>query len=643
MDWEKLKAGVSQVIKTNGNKEITGAVLQSTLLTTISNIGGGRTFAGFAAPTTDPGTPDGNVMWFATEEGTYQYFDNLALSGRYLFIVYNTATGWQYNAVDIGANLYLAAQGSAIQHYANASDIPLATAASGWYLTDIGSSAQHVRGITIIYNGIIVNDIDVKDNSVYITTTDGHFWYAPANTSAWVDLGAIAGVPGKDGEPGKDGADGKDAEYYTLTPITESLLLDASGTVVGTLNYNVYHVKGATRTQVTLSDTNYWRWQIAGSSTWNNVKKAGGASVTWNSKTNSAGYVTVELIISGETVDSRVVNSTPGNETINALVFQGGQIVAGVSAMDEELGEVKTSQVKLTADMAEMSTTMGEVSAKVATSVQYDSATGKVTSNITLSADQIELEGEVSANGEFAIDKYGNVKTGTALSPSAGATSYIVEDKSNIVFEDNITIQLPNDPEYIGRRVLVLAQPRHNSAGAVLKPGTSTPITVITQTGKCTIQAARVLNNWIYGYTNGGNIYASANDTSDAEAVKSALDGLQFFGGNVVVESGGNFVLPTTLEVQCGYIELLGIPYAVNNMYAAKSPVKGGNKYAVHMTRSDDGLIDDTDTANGIINVTATTESDSPTYGQPGSPWQEVTQLCQWVVINVNAQVFGKS
>ena len=61
------------------------------------------------------------------------------------------------------------------------------------------------------------------------------------------------------------------------------------------------------------------------------------------------------------------------------------------------------------------------------------------------------------------------------------------------------------------------------------------------------------------------------------------------------------------------------------------------------MTRSDDGLIDDTDRLNGIVDVTQTTEASSPKFGQPNSPWQEVTQLCQWVVINVNAENFTKT
>lgn len=640
MDWQRLKTAVATVIKQNGNQDITGKVLQDTLLSTINNIGAGRTFAGFATPETNPGTPDGNVIWFATEEGVYSNFSALNLKGRNLFMLYNTASGWEYTAIDIGATLDLQINGSAIAHYSTASQIDLSKAADGHYLTDTGSNGNP-RGITIIAGGRIVNDIDVQDNAVYVTTDNGHFWFAPRGSAKWTDLGALGGVPGKDGANGEDG---KNAEYYTLVPIQELLAVNNSGVISGTLNYNVIHVVGDSRTPVALSATTYWRYKTPKSSTWNVVKQAGGVAVTWETSEDPSQYLTVELIVNGSTVDTRTVNVLVNIDDYDTTITGAKSLALYVEGVIKDTQELQTSQIELRKDFAAMSTRQGETEAKVATSVQYDPATGKITSKVNISADQIDIQGAITANGEFGIDKFGNVITGTALSPSAGALTYIVEDKSNLVFEDNITVQLPCDPEYIGRRLLILSEPRHNSAGAVLKPGTNTPITDIAQTGIITIKAARVLNNWVYGYVDGMYIYADGTDLTDPDAVKSALRGLQYFGGNVIVKQDTSFVLPSVLTVQCGYIELLGIPYRVNNLYAAKSPVgSSGKKYTVHMTRSDDGLIDDTDTLNGIVDVTPTTEPSSPKFGQPNSPWQQVTQLCQWVVINVNAENFTKT
>ena len=44
-NWSTLKAAIANVIKTNGNQEITGAVLQNTLNSIVSAVGENATFA----------------------------------------------------------------------------------------------------------------------------------------------------------------------------------------------------------------------------------------------------------------------------------------------------------------------------------------------------------------------------------------------------------------------------------------------------------------------------------------------------------------------------------------------------------------------------------------------------------------------
>lgn len=81
-NYEQLKQAVADVIKSNGNQEITGDILQNTLLTIISTVGRGATFAGFATPTTNPGTPDQNVFYIASEDGIYSNFGNVVLENE---------------------------------------------------------------------------------------------------------------------------------------------------------------------------------------------------------------------------------------------------------------------------------------------------------------------------------------------------------------------------------------------------------------------------------------------------------------------------------------------------------------------------------------------------------------------------------
>lgn len=73
--WENLKNAVAAVVKTNGNKEITGANMQAVLNSIINAVGGNAGFAGIATPTTNPGgIPDGPTFYITTQGGTYSYF-----------------------------------------------------------------------------------------------------------------------------------------------------------------------------------------------------------------------------------------------------------------------------------------------------------------------------------------------------------------------------------------------------------------------------------------------------------------------------------------------------------------------------------------------------------------------------------------
>ena len=103
-NYEQLKQAVSDVIKTNGNQEITGAILQNALLTIISTVGANSTFAGIATPNTNPGIPDQNVFWIASLPGQYVNFSNQILDNE-VYILKNNNGSWV--KVDTGiANIY---------------------------------------------------------------------------------------------------------------------------------------------------------------------------------------------------------------------------------------------------------------------------------------------------------------------------------------------------------------------------------------------------------------------------------------------------------------------------------------------------------------------------------------------------------
>ena len=69
-NYANLKSAIQDVIKTNGNNEITGQLLQNELLAMITTLGYGYQFMGVASPDTVPGTPDAKVFYIAYTPGT---------------------------------------------------------------------------------------------------------------------------------------------------------------------------------------------------------------------------------------------------------------------------------------------------------------------------------------------------------------------------------------------------------------------------------------------------------------------------------------------------------------------------------------------------------------------------------------------
>lgn len=102
-NYEQLKQAVSDVIKTNGNQEITGAIMQNALLSIISTVGSNATFAGIATPETNPGTPDQNVFYIATENGIYSNFGGITIQDE-IVIFSNKNGSWQKNVTGIATS-----------------------------------------------------------------------------------------------------------------------------------------------------------------------------------------------------------------------------------------------------------------------------------------------------------------------------------------------------------------------------------------------------------------------------------------------------------------------------------------------------------------------------------------------------------
>ena len=101
------------------------------------------------------------------------------------------------------------------------------------------------------------------------------------------------------------------------------------------------------------------------------------------------------------------------NATAIAQIDTAVSILAGRFTSDGRL--VNTGGLLVTADKTELSNEIYDINGKLAkkaeisTSVQYNPSTGKVTSNVKVAADQVILEGHVTANGNVEITPDGRI------------------------------------------------------------------------------------------------------------------------------------------------------------------------------------------------------------------------------------------
>lgn len=163
-NYEQLKQAVSDVIKKNGNQEITGEIMQNTLLSIISTIGNDATFAGIAVPETNPGTPDQNVFYIASQPGNYSNFGSIKLVDQVLILT-NKNGYW----VKFDAGITTAAKVAELEERSNANSayIKLTLQYIG---VDIPYMIEVGKKYKLTYNGDISN---YRSNNIYGYTSEG--------------------------------------------------------------------------------------------------------------------------------------------------------------------------------------------------------------------------------------------------------------------------------------------------------------------------------------------------------------------------------------------------------------------------------------------------------------------------------------
>lgn len=111
---------------------------------------------------------------------------------------------------------------------------------------------------------------------------------------------------------------------------------------------------------------------------------------------------------------------------------------------------IQNSGLLVTADKTVLSSQITDIEGKllkkaeISTSVQFDPATGKITSNVKLTADKIDLSGYTTINNSFRVETNGTTHIGGFT-----VNSYSLTNVSNGVFNNDAAIVFRNDPHKV--------------------------------------------------------------------------------------------------------------------------------------------------------------------------------------------------
>ena len=113
MNYAILKSAIVQVIKDNGNNEITGNILQNVLVQMVGSLGEYYHFGGVVNRASEPNTPDQNVFYIASDTAVYPNFGNLESRFGYITFFFWGQGRWQKAEVDIKTMIGLSIIGTA--------------------------------------------------------------------------------------------------------------------------------------------------------------------------------------------------------------------------------------------------------------------------------------------------------------------------------------------------------------------------------------------------------------------------------------------------------------------------------------------------------------------------------------------------
>lgn len=136
-NYETLKTAIQQVIKTNDNNEITGALLQQSLLAIINSLGIGYQFIDIATPATNPGIYDQKVFYIANGKGLYKNFGGINIDEDDVVVLY-WDSAWHKVSTGIASKEELTELERDLGQYAELPSVAMTAETTGKYINADG-------------------------------------------------------------------------------------------------------------------------------------------------------------------------------------------------------------------------------------------------------------------------------------------------------------------------------------------------------------------------------------------------------------------------------------------------------------------------------------------------------------------------
>lgn len=161
-DYSNLLATIAANIYTNGNQEVTAAMVKTAADSIVASLGTGSQFMGVAHPSDTPsGYADLRAFWIAFETGTYTNFGGQVLTDGEVAVISYDGNGWAKNTISIANPQVINADGSIDLAFVDDNGLAIGVFRNGHIKTKNFDSSK----VGVLVDGSDIFDFQIIDES----------------------------------------------------------------------------------------------------------------------------------------------------------------------------------------------------------------------------------------------------------------------------------------------------------------------------------------------------------------------------------------------------------------------------------------------------------------------------------------------